>query len=305
MRKVLVTGGAGFIGSHLCEALLRERYEVCVLDDLSAGRRAYVPRAARFVELDVRSPKVARVVAELKPDYVCHLAAQRSATHSQADPAGDASVNIVGSLNLLQACRELNLAKFLFVSTCAVFFEPRHLPAPEDAPVSPAYPYGMSKHTVERYLESFGSFYGVPWVVVRFPNVYGPRQNAASEGGVVAIFSRQLLAGEPLAITGRGEQTRDFIYVTDAAAGTVAALERGDGIFHISTASELSVRELAVQLGAAAGTVPQVRYVGARPGDVPRISLANTRAVRELGWQPRVSLADGLAATLAWFRDEG
>lgn len=304
MLKVLVTGGAGFIGSHLAESLLRTGAQVTVVDDLSAGRRAWVPAAAKFVKLDVRSPKLRELVRRLPPHYVCHLAAQRSVTRSQADAAADADVNIVGSLNVLEAVRELGLRKFVFVSTAGVYGEPAQLPTPESAVPKPASPYALAKYVVEQYLELYRS-HGLPVAVVRPANVYGPRQDASGEGGVVAKFCRQLLQGELLTIHGQGQQTRDFVYVTDVAAGIVAAMQQGSGAYNLGTGSELAVRELAIRVGSVAGQVPRVGYEPLRPGDLQRSSLSVVRARRELGWEPQVPLDDGLRQTMRWFKEYG
>ncbi len=302
MPKVLVTGGAGFIGSHLAEALLRGGAQVTVVDDLSTGRRAYVPRAAKFFKLGIQSPKLRELVRRLEPNYICHLAAQRSVVRAQADAAADAEVNIVGSLNLLEAVRAIKLKKFLFVSTAGVYGEPEQLPTPETAELRPSSPYAMAKHVVEQYLGYYEQL-GIPTVVVRPANVYGPRQDASGEGGVVAIFCRQLLHGEALTIVGHGQQTRDFVYVTDVAAGMVAALHDGRGSYNLATSHELTVRELAIRLGSIAGQVPRVAYLPPRAHDLPRSSLSSEHARRELSWQPEVPLEDGLRQTLRWFKE--
>lgn len=303
MMKVLVTGGAGFIGSHLVEALLRARWQVAVVDDLSAGKRTWVPKDARFYKLDVRSPKLRDVVTAFKPSYVCHLAAQRSVTKSQVNAAEDASVNIVGSLNVLEAVKDLALTKFLFVSTAALYGEAVKIPTPEEAEIKPGSPYALAKFTVEKYLDYYARQWGVPTVVVRPANVFGPRQEASGEGGVVAIFSRALLRNETITIDGKGDQTRDFVFVTDVASALVSALTRGDGVYNLSTSTEVSVRELVINLGQVLNVVPKVTYVAPRVGDIMRSALQNTRARRELNWEPQVPIVEGLRLTLRWLRD--
>lgn len=303
MMKALVTGGAGFIGSHLVEALLRAGLQVTVVDDLSSGRRSQVPAAAKLVKLDVRSPKLRELVGRLQPAYVCHLAAQVSVGRSQADAMSDAEINIVGGLNLVEALRGCDITKFLFVSSSGVYGAARQMPTPEDSPAAPASPYALAKRTMEEYLNHFSQARGLPVVVVRPANVYGPRQDSGGEGGVVAVFCRQILQGEHLTIHGQGAQTRDFVYVTDVAAGMAAALTKGNGVYNLGTSAEISVRELAVKVGEVAGQVPKVSYAPLRQGDILRSSLSCISARRDLGWQPQVPLEDGLRQTLRWFKE--
>jgi len=303
MAKVLVTGGAGFIGSHLVEALLRARHQVVVVDDLSSGRRAFVPAAATFHKLDVRSAKLGALVARLKPAYVCHLAAQPSVVRSQADAAHDASINIVGGLNLLQAVRSLNIRKFLLVSSAAVYGDPATVPTAETDSLDPCSPYALSKHTMERYLEYYAREQAMPVVTVRPANVYGPRQGVGGEGGVVGVFARAILKHNPLTIHGRGDQTRDYVYVGDVAAGLAAALESGSGAYNLSCGRDISVRELVIKFGEVLGVVPRVTYAPLRPGDPKRSALSPRKAERELDWRAQVPLVEGLRLTLRWLKD--
>ena len=303
MDTVLITGGAGFIGSHLAEACLRARLGVTVVDDLSSGKRSFVPAAATFYKLDMCSPKLKNLVTRIKPAYVCHLAAQTSVTHSQIDVTHDAQVNIVGSLNLLEAVSGLAVRKFLFVSSAAVYGEPSTIPTSETESLNPQSPYALSKHTVERYLEYFATQRGLPTVVVRPANVYGPRQGSGSEGGVVGLFARAILRNDSLTIHGRGDQTRDYIYVGDVASGMLAALTQGTGVYNLSTGRDISVRELVVRFGEVVGTVPRVTYDALPSGDLTRSALSPRRAERELGWNPQVPLVEGLRLTLKWLRD--
>jgi UDP-glucose 4-epimerase len=304
MFKVLITGGAGFIGSHLAEACLRAGWNVAVVDDLSFGQRSYVPTAATFHKLDVRSPKLITLVEKLQPDYICHLAAQRSVVKGMVNPAEDAAINIVGSLNLIAAAQRLNLKKFLFVSTAALYGQAREFPTPEEAIKQPASPYALAKQTVENYLNYYAASQALPLVVARLANVYGPRQDATAEGGVVARFAQAALKNEVLPIEGRGEQTRDFIYVTDVAAGLVAALQNGQGVYNFSTGREVTIRELVVRLGEVLAQVPKVNYLAPRPNDISRSCLSYRRAKAELGWEPQVPLVEGLHLLLKWFNDE-
>jgi UDP-glucose 4-epimerase len=297
---ILITGGAGFIGSHLVEACLAAGHAVHVVDNLSGGRKENLPKGVELHELDVRSPELVGLMQRVKPGYVAHLAAQVSVVSSQREPAVDASVNIVGSLNALLAARKSGAERFLFTSSAAVFGG-SEVPLSESTPVDPQSPYGLAKHTVERYLAREGDFA----VVVRPANVYGPRQRADTEAGVVAKFCSAAAAQQPLVVEGSGEQTRDFIYVTDVAAGMLAALERGRGVYHVGTGQETSIRQLAnATAELAVGSVP-VTFGPARATDVARSVFTIERAQRELGWQPKVGFRAGLKQTLGWYEKGG
>jgi UDP-glucose 4-epimerase len=218
MTKILVTGGAGFIGSHVVDLFLAKGYEVVVLDDLSTGRISNLNPTARFYQMDIRSSEVREVFAKERPDYVSHHAAQADVRRSVTQPLFDAEVNILGSINLLECAREFEVKRFVYVSTGgAVYGEPERLPCNEEHPIHPICQYGASKHTVEHYLYMYDANYGLKYTVLRYPNVFGPRQNPHGEAGVVAIFTGKMLGGEPVLVNGDGEQTRDFVYVGDCA----------------------------------------------------------------------------------------
>ncbi|MBU1038692.1 NAD-dependent epimerase/dehydratase family protein [Patescibacteria group bacterium] len=302
MLKVLVTGGAGFIGSHLAEELIRNKFEVIVVDDLSSGQKKNLPKAAVFKKMDIRSPKLIVLLKKIKPDYVCHLAAQVSAPKSIVDPALDASINISGTLNLIKACQGLKLKKFLFVSTAGVYGDNEDLPTDELVKMQPLNPYSFSKLSVENFLHYFKTDLGWPTVVTRLSNVYGPRQKALGEGGVVAIFSESLLKGQDLNIQGRGFQTRDFIYVVDVAKGLSQAMLHGQGVYNLSTGRETSLLQLLQALGEVLAVVPKVKYVPPRLGDVPKSCLKADKARRQLSWRAEVPLTEGLRRTLLWFK---
>ncbi|MDP3986393.1 MAG: NAD-dependent epimerase/dehydratase family protein [Candidatus Veblenbacteria bacterium] len=303
MQRVLITGGAGFIGSYLAETLVRAGFEVTVVDDLSTGHRGFVPRAARFRKLDVRTMAFRDFVRQFKPAYVCHLAAQRSAERSRADASADASINVVGTANALAAASGQGLKKFLFVSTAALYGSAREIPTPEHAEPKLSSPYAVAKLAGEQYVSYYGASGNLPVAVVRLANVYGPRQDASNEGGVVARFAQALVAGRGLTIEGRGEQTRDFIYVMDVVQGLMAALTDGSGLYNLGTGEEISIRELAIKMGEIAGVVPKVTYVAARTDDIPRSALSALRAMRELRWRPATPLMDGLRQTLKWYKE--
>jgi len=305
VTRVLVTGGAGFIGSHLTEALLAQGFEVVVVDNLSTGKLPNLPsKGEKFHKLDITAPEFRLLVQELKPRYLFHQAAQIDVQTSLADPLLDARVNILGTINVLEACREAGVEKLIYASSAAVFGEPAYLGIDEQHEVAPLAPYGVSKHTPEHYLALYGQLYGLRWTALRYANVYGPRQDASGEGGVVAIFTDRLLKGQPPVIYGDGEQTRDFIYVADVVAANLAALERGDGgIYNIGTGQATSVLELYHTLReiltASGQAVPAYALAPARPGDIRHSYFNPRRAEEELSWRARYSLRQGLELMLA------
>lgn len=303
-KRVLVTGGAGFIGSHVVDLLLAEGHRVAVVDNLSTGRRENVNPQADFFLADIGSPDLAAVFDAVRPQAVVHLAAQASVPVSVADPARDAAVNILGSVNLLQQSVRAGVGKFVYVSTGgALYGEPQYLPCDEDHPIVPLSPYGVSKHTVEHYLHFYRQVHGLAYTVLRLANVYGPRQDPFGEAGVVAIFTQRMLDGEQVVIYGSGEQERDFVYVLDCARAAVLALSRGDGqAYNIGCGRGTTINALFALMRSITGYALEPRYDPPRPGDVFRSFLNADRARRELGWEPTVSLDEGLRRTVAHFR---
>lgn len=301
---LLVTGGAGFIGSHVADALLDRGHTVHVLDNLSTGRRWKVPDAARFFELDVRSDAAATLVAEQEYDVLVHHAAQMDVHRSVDDPRFDADVNIGGLLNLMEAGVEHGLEKVLFASSGgALYDEPTVAPQTLDHPVRPVSPYGVAKLASEKYLHYYQEEYGIDAVSLRYANVYGPRQNPHGETGVVAIFTRALLEGEQPVIDGDGTQTRDFVYVGDVVRANLAALNHdGTEVFNVGTSRETSVNTLFQALRAETERAAEERYGPAKPGDQQRSVLGYETTTEVLGWAPEVDLEDGLARTVDWFR---
>jgi len=305
--KVLITGGAGFIGSHVADALILAGHTIAIVDDLSTGNRAWLPPKAAFYELDIRSEELGKVFAAERPDAVSHLAAQASVGRSVTDPAFDASVNIGGGLNLLDCCRRFDVRRMIYSSSGGAGYGDTDLiPTAEDHPTRPASPYGITKVAMEQYLEAWGALWGMNGLSLRYANVYGPRQNPQGEAGVVAIFCSRLLAGQPLVINGDGFQTRDFVHVSDVAAANLLALERADvaGRVNIGTGVETSVNAICDGLSKAAGSRVETIHAPERPGEQRRSCLSPKLAERLLGWRPTVLLDDGLAQTLAHFRKE-
>jgi len=305
-RTVLVTGGAGFIGSHLADAFLAAGNRVTVLDDLSSGRRDNVPAAAGFHRLDVRSRQAAALVEELRPDLLVHQAAQMDVRRSVADPAFDAEVNLIGLINLLEAARRAGVGRVLFASTGgAIYGEQERHPAPEEHPTRPLSPYGVAKLAGERYLYFYQRQYGLEAVCLRYANVYGERQNPHGEAGVVAIFLERLLAGRPVTIHGDGLQTRDYVHVSDVVAANLAAaaLPAGAGFrtYNVGTGREVSVVDLYAALAAAVGSGLAAGHGPAKPGEQRRSSVDAARGRAELGLAEPLPLAAGLQRTARWF----
>jgi UDP-glucose 4-epimerase len=303
--KVVVSGGAGFIGSHVCDVFLAAGHRVVALDDLSTGRKQNLDPAASLVVADIRSPEAADLIRRERPDVLCHLAAQMDVRRSVADPRFDADCNILGLLNLLEAARQASVGKVVFSSTGgAIYGEQDVFPAPETHATRPVSPYGVSKAAGELYLGYYRAQYGLRSVALRYANVYGPRQNPHGEAGVVAIFSERLLSGQPCTIYGTGRQTRDFVHGLDVARANLLAAEREvEGPINIGTGVETDIRRLYALLAEAVGVRELPRQAAAKPGEQLRSSLDGRLAARVLGWSPSVMLSDGLAQTVAWFRE--
>jgi UDP-glucose 4-epimerase len=302
--RILVTGGAGFIASHLADAFLASGHTVHVVDDLSSGRRENVPRGASFTQVDIRDATLGAVIREFRPEVLCHHAAQMDVRKSVEDPAFDADVNVVGSLHLLEHCRQAGTRRVLFASTGgAIYGEQDVYPAPETHATKPVSPYGVAKLSVEGYLHFYAVEYGFAATCLRYANVYGPRQNPHGEAGVVAIFCRKLLAGETPTIYGAGEQTRDFVYVGDVVAANLAALEHDlTGAYNVGTGVETSVNELYDAIRQATGVAHEANRDAARPGEQLRSCLDAAKLKAAAGWAPATPLSKGIAETVEFFR---
>ena len=302
--KVLVTGGAGFIGSHVVEGFLAAGHEVVVIDNFSTGTRQNLPPGVRCYNVDLRDPALIEVFARERPEVVNHHAAQASVNLSVQNPTIDATVNILGSLNLLTCCKVFPVRKFLYASTGgAMFGDPQYLPVDEEHPVAPLSPYGASKHTVAHYLHLYHTNFDLDYTVLAYPNIYGPRQDPYGEAGVVAIFTRQMLDDAPVTINGTGDQERDFIYVGDIVRANLLALDRGAPTTYLTGSNAgISVNTIFRELARITGYRREPRHGPLPPGEVTKIAVSGEKIGRDLGWKPEVSLADGLERTVEYFR---
>ncbi|MDH3689569.1 MAG: NAD-dependent epimerase/dehydratase family protein [Gammaproteobacteria bacterium] len=305
-RIVLITGGAGFIGSHLADAALAAGYHTVIMDDLSSGRRQNIPDGSEFYEIDIRSKDASQLIKEKAPTVIYHLAAQMDVRRSTEDPIFDAEVNILGTLNLLSAAVDCNVKQVIFASTGgAIYGDQEYFPAAEDHPTRPLSPYGVSKLTSERYLYYFHREYGLDATCLRYANVYGERQNPHGEAGVVAIFLSCLLSGKQCTINGDGKQTRDYVHVKDVVKANMAALgQSGFRIYNVGTGIETSVVELYSALTKAVDSNRKARHGSAKPGEQKRSSIDSGKLQQELGIDTPTPLSAGLDQTASWFRQE-
>ncbi len=302
--KVLVTGGAGFIGSHIVDKLIDNNYEVVVVDNLSTGNINNINPTAKFYNLDILHPDFETVFIEEHPYIVIHHAAQIDIQTSLKNPAFDAEVNILGTIRLLDYCTKYKVQKIIYASSAAVYGDPRYLGVDEKHPVAPISFYGVSKHTPEHYIKVFCHLTNMSYTILRYANVYGPRQDPKGEGGVVSIFTDKLLNNQAPVIFGDGEQTRDFIYVKDIATANLQALKRGNNeIMNISCNTQTTVNKLfsAMQKIVGKGTKPV--FKDPRPGDIIHSYLDNTKAKKLLEWNPKFDLHEGLKETIEYYLD--
>ena len=305
MAKILVTGGAGFIGSHVVDLFVTQGYEVIIVDDLSTGRVSNLNPAAKFYQMDIRSPQLREIFEAERPDYVSHHAAQMDVRRSVAQPLFDADINILGSINLLEIAKDFQVKRFIYISTGgAVYGEPESLPCNESHPINPICQYGASKHTVEHYLYMYYINYGLKYTVLRYPNVFGPRQDPHGEAGVVAIFTGKMLASEGVTINGDGDQTRDFVYVGDCAQANLLALtvDHEPGIYNLGWGRPTSINDITSVLVNITGYDLPIQHGPAKVGETRHIYLDASKIKKDLGWAPTVSLEEGLEKTVAYFR---
>lgn len=302
--KVLVTGGAGFIGSHVVDAFIARGDEVAIIDHWKKEKKRFVPDGVPVLKAGIASEEARAFILEYKPDIVCNLAAQISAPHSVDHPVEDAQRNIVDGIVLLEACRDAGVKTFLHTSSCAVYGSSPDLPLNEDSPRFPQSPYALSKQSFESYLWYANTMYGMRTVAFRPANVYGPRQQVVGEAGVVAIFIDKIFRGQKAFIFGDGSATRDLLYVEDVARAFLLAADSSyQGVLNLGTGVEKTVNELWEGLSALHEAPTFLEYADTRPGDIYRSFLDATRAKREIGWEPTISLEEGLKKTYNWFKD--
>lgn len=303
--KALVTGGAGFIGSHIVDKLIEENYEVFILDNLSAGSKNYLNKNARFYKVDIRDPKVDQIFREEKPDFVFHEAAQIDVGTSIENPIFDLDVNLVGTLRIFGNCVKTGVKKVIIPSSAAVYGSSEVFPVDEEAKTFPTVPYAFGKLAVEQYAEFYARFYKLNITLLRYANVYGPRQSSPGEGVVVQKFISKYLNKEKPVINGDGNQTRDFIYVSDVVEANIKAINKKLlGPINISTARETSINELAEKIAKITGKKAKPKYAPAKPQEVYRSCLDNKLARKTLRWEPKVKLIEGLSKTISWFRNK-
>ncbi len=300
--EVLVTGGAGFIGSNIVDGLIEAGHQVIVVDNLSTGKKENLNEQAEFYNLDLRDQKLKEVFKENEISHVIHHAAQIDVQHSINDPLFDAQNNILSTINLLECCKAYNVKKIIYASSAAVYGEPDYLPVDEEHPIKAMSPYGISKHTPEHYIKMYNDLYNLKYTIFRYANVYGPRQDPKGEGGVVSIFVYKMQAEERPVIFGDGQQTRDFIYVADLVKANLMALDQGDNVLiNISTQSRDSVNDLVDYLNQILPYNLEPIYKEARKGDIRHSSLANTRAKELLDWTPDYDFKSGLKQTVNYY----
>ncbi len=304
--KILVTGGAGFIASHITDALVAENHNVAVIDNLISGFRENVNPKAKFFEMSIGDEKLNSVFEEFKPEVVIHHAAQMDVRKSVADPKYDATMNILYPLVLLEACKSYGVKKFIFSSTGgAIYGEQDYFPADEDHPTRPLSPYGITKLALEKYLFYYKEVFGLDHVILRYGNIYGPRQNPHGEAGVIAIFCKKMLAGEQPVINGPGKQTRDYTFVGDVVKANLAALKYPkSGIFNVGTGIETDVNQLFHVINMELGNITKEIHVDAKAGEQQRSVLNNALIKKELGWTPSVGIEEGLKITVQWFKNK-
>jgi UDP-glucose 4-epimerase len=302
--KILVTGGAGFIGSQIADAFINSGHNVCIIDNLSTGVKENINSKTKFYEKDITDKEIVRIFEKEKFDVVCHQAAQIDVRKSVADPVFDANTNILGTLNLLQACVKSGVKKFMFASTGgAIYGEQDYFPADENHPKRPVSPYGITKLTIEKYLVYYHIQYNLNYTVLRYANVYGPRQNPFGEAGVVAIFSNKLLKKEQPIINGAGEQTRDYVFVGDVVkTNEITLTDEESTIYNVGTGIETNVNEIFIQLNKLTGNNAEEKHGLQAKGEQLRSVITSDKLHAKFGWKPSTALSDGLKKTVEFFK---
>jgi len=303
--KILVTGGAGFIGSHLVDRLIEQDHRVVVVDNLSTGKKENLNKEAVFYNIDIRASELSHIFQEERPEVVFHLAAQISVRKSVEDPIVDAKTNILGSLNLFENCKKFGVKKIIFTSTGgALYGDADKIPTPEDYFVHPLSPYAIAKLSTEKYLDYYYKVFNIPYLILRFANIYGPRQDPNGEAGVVAIFAKKLLKNENPIINGDGRQTRDYVVVDDAVRAAMLGLENNNmGTYNIGTGKETSVNQLFDLLSQALGVSAEKRHGPAKKGEQLRSCLDYSKIKQEFGWKPSYEIEEGIRKTAEWFKN--
>lgn len=299
--KILVTGGAGFIGSHLVDTLVKEGHSVLVIDDLSTGKKEYVNKKSKLEVLDINSPSLGKIIANFSPAVIYHLAAQKNVRVSLENPVLDAKINVLGSLNLLMQAIKYRVDKFIFVSTCGIYGDTDVLPTDETGPENPLSPYILNKLTFEKYLSILGNG-KIKWTAVRLANVYGPRQDPYGEAGVISIFLDNTIKNKTIYINGDGQQTRDFIYVADVINALYKFLHQAEGIYNIGIGKEISLLNLVEVIKNISNTDLKIEHRASISGEVRRSCLNFSKAKKELQWIPQYNLKQGLELTHRWFK---
>jgi UDP-glucose 4-epimerase len=306
MSRILVTGGAGFIGSHIVDALITCGHRVVIVDNLSRGKKKNVNPKAKFYKIDIRDKKLENIFKKEKPNFVCHHAAHIDLRESVRDPIFDAENNIIGSLNILQNCVKYKIKKIIFASTGgALYGEAKIIPTPETYPAMPVSPYGAAKLSIEHYLHYYFKMFGLSYATLRYGNVYGPRQDGRGEAGVVAIFAEKMLTGKQPTIFGDGCQTRDYVFVGDVVRANLLAVQsKKIGFYNVGTGAQISVNQLFKKLVKITGIRVKEIHGPAALGEQKRSCLSFAKIRRELGWKPNVALDEGLQRTVAWFKSK-
>lgn len=301
--KILVTGGAGFIGSHIVDQLIEQDEEVIVIDNLSTGNQDQLHPKAKFYQAELTDADgLIEILSREKPEVVIHQAAQTRVQTSVDDPVFDADTNILGTIHLLEACHQTNVRKLVFASSAAVYGDPTYLPIDESHPIRPLSGYGIGKHTAEQYLHVYKNLYGLEYTILRYANVYGPRQDPRGEGGVISVFLNRLIQERELTIFGDGQQTRDYVFVEDIARANIAAITHGEGqVMNVGTGHSTSLNQLVELMAEITGKAVKKEYQPARSGDIKDSAFHYTKAKEMLVWEPKVALKEGLRRTYQYY----